>query len=137
MATKSQQPKGREGILSLLNATIEAINLAKEASSITPAQAAFSAAGAPLTMVKVPFPPFAMRCSKFTRSQESMINALDYVGLGLFCVNICKALDRRMDGKRLDGLSRSVLWFRVLLSTTLLTAGPLQNREGGHQTERT
>ena len=53
MATKSQRPKGREGALSLLNAAIEAINFAKEASSITPAHAAFGAAGVLLTMIRV------------------------------------------------------------------------------------
>jgi len=41
-------------------------------------------------------------------SQESMINALDYVELGLFCSDICRALDRGMDGKKLDDLSQSV-----------------------------
>ena len=48
-----------------------------------------------------------MRCSKFTRSQESIINALDYVELGLFCSDICRALDRGMNGKKLD-LSQSL-----------------------------
>ena len=37
-----------------------------------------------------------------------MINDLDYVELGLFCANICRALDRGMNGKRLDDLSQSV-----------------------------
>ena len=37
-----------------------------------------------------------------------MINEIDYVELGLSCANICKALDRGMDGRRLDELSRSV-----------------------------
>ena len=55
MATKFQRPKGREGVLSLLNAAIDAVNLAKEASSITPAKAAFGAAGVLLTMIKVRF----------------------------------------------------------------------------------
>ena len=49
-----------------------------------------------------------MRYFKFTRSQESMINALDYVELGLFCADICKALDRGMNGKKLGDLSQSV-----------------------------
>jgi len=49
-----------------------------------------------------------MRCSKLTRSQESMINTLDYVELGLFCSDICRALDRGMDGKKLDDLSQLV-----------------------------
>ena len=107
MATTSQRPKGREGALSLLNAAIDSMNLAKDASSITPAQGAFSAAAILLTMIKVCF-LFAMRCPKFTRGQESMINALDYVELGLFCADICKALDRGMNGKRLDDLNQSV-----------------------------
>jgi len=37
-----------------------------------------------------------------------MINKLDYVELGLFCADICRALDRGMDGKKLDGLNQSV-----------------------------
>jgi len=37
-----------------------------------------------------------------------MINALDYVELGLFCADICRALEQGMDGKKLDDLSRSV-----------------------------
>ena len=51
----SQRPKGREGTVSLLNAAIEAMNLAKEVSSITPAKVAFGAAGVLLTMIKVCF----------------------------------------------------------------------------------
>jgi len=37
-----------------------------------------------------------------------MLNELDYVDLGLFCADICRALDRGMGGKSLDDLSRSV-----------------------------
>ena len=37
-----------------------------------------------------------------------MINKLDYVELGLDCADICTALDRGMNGKRLDELSQSV-----------------------------
>ena len=91
----------------MLNSAIDAINLAKEASSITPAKVAFGAAGILLTMIKVRF-LFAMRCPKFSRSQESMINALDYVELGLFCADICRALDRGMNEKRLEDLNQSV-----------------------------
>ena len=55
MATKSQKPKGQKTALSLLNAAIEAVNVAKGAVSGTPAQVAFSAAVVLLTMIKVPF----------------------------------------------------------------------------------
>ena len=37
-----------------------------------------------------------------------MANELDYVELGLNCADICRALDRGMNGKRLDDLSHSV-----------------------------
>jgi hypothetical protein len=37
-----------------------------------------------------------------------MVNEQDYVELGLFCANICRALDRGMNGKKLNDLSQSV-----------------------------
>ena len=47
-------------------------------------------------------------CPRFTRSQDSMANELDYVELGLACADICRALDRGVGGKKLDDLSQSV-----------------------------
>ena len=37
-----------------------------------------------------------------------MINRIDYVELGLACAEVCTALDRGLDGKRLDDLNNSV-----------------------------
>ena len=37
-----------------------------------------------------------------------MANELEHVDLGLVCADICKALDRGLDGKNLDRLSQSV-----------------------------
>jgi hypothetical protein len=37
-----------------------------------------------------------------------MVNELDYVELGLFCADICRALDRGTDKKQLDEFSQSV-----------------------------
>jgi hypothetical protein len=37
-----------------------------------------------------------------------MVNDLDYVELGLNCADICHALDRGMNGKKLGDLSQSV-----------------------------
>ena len=37
-----------------------------------------------------------------------MANKQDYVDLGLSCVDICKALERGMDGRELNELSKSV-----------------------------
>ena len=51
MDTKSQ--RRRDGALSLLNAAIEAMNLAKEISSATPAKAVFSSVSVILTMIRV------------------------------------------------------------------------------------
>ena len=53
MASKSQRPKGRENVVSLLSAAIEAINLAENLSSITPAKAVFGTVNVLLTMIKV------------------------------------------------------------------------------------
>ena len=37
-----------------------------------------------------------------------MANGSDYVELGLACAEVCKALDRGMNGRRMDELSQSV-----------------------------
>ena len=55
----------------------------------------------------LPFSSTAMG-SPFTFIQDCMINQQDYVELGLNCADICRALDRGMDGRKLDDLSRSV-----------------------------
>ena len=53
MEAKSQRPKERDGAVSALNAAIEALNLAKEISSITPAKAVFGSVSVILTTIKV------------------------------------------------------------------------------------
>jgi len=55
MATNAKQPKGRGDVISSLNVTIEALNLAKEISTITPAKAAFGSISALLAMIRVCF----------------------------------------------------------------------------------
>jgi len=66
-----------------------------------------------------------------------MINEQDYVELGLGCADICRALDRGVNGKKLDDLSRPVceainqlkMWVKLPmhgsdgLLTTLFIAG--------------
>jgi len=37
-----------------------------------------------------------------------MINRVDYVELGLTCADVCTALDRGLNGKRLSDLNNSV-----------------------------
>jgi len=57
MEVESQRPnlKGREGTISALNAAIEALNLAKELSSITQAKAIFGSVSVTLSMIRVSF----------------------------------------------------------------------------------
>jgi len=55
MEAEPQRPKGRDGTLSSLNVAIEAMNLAKEISSIAPAKAVFGSVSILLTMVRVRF----------------------------------------------------------------------------------
>ena len=43
----------------MLDMAIEAVNLAKDASSVTPAQVVFSSVSVLLTMIRVPFLPFS------------------------------------------------------------------------------
>jgi len=57
MEAKSRRPKDQGGAISALNAAIEAMNLAKELSSITPAKAVFGSVSVILTMTRVGFPP--------------------------------------------------------------------------------
>jgi len=53
MEAKSQRPKERKGAVLALDAAIEALNIAKELSSITPAKAVFGSVGVVLTMIRV------------------------------------------------------------------------------------
>jgi len=55
MATKSQRPKRPDTALSLLNAAIDAMNIAKDVLSMTPAKAAFGSVSVILTMIRVGF----------------------------------------------------------------------------------
>jgi len=55
MATGSQQSNGRDGVYSSLNVAIDALNLAKEVSSIAPAKAVFGTVSVLLTMIRVSF----------------------------------------------------------------------------------
>ena len=55
MTTGSQRRNGRDAALSSLSMDIDALNLAKEVSSITPAKAVFGTVSILLTMIKACF----------------------------------------------------------------------------------
>ena len=118
------KPKGRNGALPSLNVTIEALNLAKEISGIAPAKAAFGSVSVLLTMIRVCFPVYTMNFG-LTCVQDSMANELDYVELGLSCADICRALERGMNGKRLDDLNQSVCDAIAQLTTWVESAIPI------------
>jgi len=108
MAAKPQRQKRRDVTLSSLNAAIEALKIMKEATTITPAPAVFGIVSVLLTMIRVRFSSSPAIRSRLTSNQDSMINKTEYVELGLACADVCRALDRGMDGRRLDEFSRSV-----------------------------
>lgn len=109
MDTRFQGTNRRNNALSLLNAAIDAMNLIKELSSMTPAKAVFGSVTILMTMIRVRLSSSSMIYCRFTRNQDSMANKADYVDLGLACADVCKALDRGMNGRRLDELNRPVL----------------------------
>ena len=89
MDVKPQRPKGRDGTISSLNIAIEAMNLAKEVSSITPAKAVFGSVGVLLTMVRV----------RFLVSYDPMFHVHLWIGLDGQQTGLCRArpcLRRRM-----------------------------------------
>jgi hypothetical protein len=55
MKTEPQRPKGLEDSISVLNAAIEALDLADKNSSIAPAKSVFVAAGNLFKMIRVRF----------------------------------------------------------------------------------
>ena len=113
MDSDAPQPNRREKIVSALDVAIEALNIAKEMSSITPAKAVFGSVSVVLTMIKVGSPSaltlaWLVGWMLMGRAQDTMINDTEYVELGLVCADVCTALDRGLNGKRLDELSGSV-----------------------------
>ncbi|KAF9785552.1 hypothetical protein BJ322DRAFT_838815 [Thelephora terrestris] len=92
MDLKPQRKTGRDKAISMLNVAIDVLNLAKGASSVTPATIAFGTAGSLLSLIR-----------------DSMANRGDYVALGLACADICRALQRGLDGRRANQLNGSVI----------------------------
>jgi len=105
MAANPPRPKRQDAVVTSLNIAIDAMNLAKEASSVTPAKAVFGVVSILLTMIKVRLYP-ATENFWFTSVQDTVANKTDFVELGLACAEVCKALDRGMGGKKPNTLSR-------------------------------
>ena len=105
------QRRGQDNVVSSLNVAIEAANLTKEILSVTPAKAVCGSISVILLMIRVRSLHQSITiltdCG-LKHIQDSMVNETDYVGLGLACAEVCTALERGMNGKRLDDLNRSV-----------------------------
>ena len=92
--------------LSTVNVLIETLNLAKEESTIGPAKTAFGEVSAFLAII---FSNPEAWEPQFRVIGDSSPPEIDYVYLGLFCADICRSLDRGLNGRRCDELSQSVL----------------------------
>ena len=51
---------------------------------------------------------------ELTFTQDFAIDEQDYVNVGWFCADMCKALNRGLEGRQLDELTRSMLDYRFL-----------------------
>ena len=103
-----QRPKGRESTISELDAAIEALNLAKDASGIAPAKAVFGSVSVILATIRVGFLPVFLTDCRLKCTQDTMVNQADYVELGLACADVCNALDRGLNGKGFNDLNNTV-----------------------------
>ena len=70
-----------------------------------------------------------MFCSRFTCYQDSAVNKTNYVELGLACADVCRALDRGMNGRRVGELSKSV--FDAIEQLTVWVGGLAMDAPGG------
>jgi hypothetical protein len=107
MATNSPQEKGRDRDIPTLEALIQIMEVAKFACVFPPAQVAIGSTSALLMIIKV----YSLLSyhSELTSVQDSMANKQDFVELGKSCGRVCQALDRGLNGKKSEELSRSVL----------------------------
>ena len=105
------QPKGRESAISALNAVVEALNLAKEVSSIVPAEAVFASVSVILAMIRVSFlPVFVDRLqTEIHPGQDTMVDRADYIELGLACTDVRTALNQGLNGKRFNNSVREAI----------------------------
>ena len=110
MDANSERQNEHDDALLLLNTAIEALNLAKDLSEVLPAKAVFATVSTLLTMIRVRVPLFSNDPLQVQalRNQDSMMNKIDWVELGVACADVCRALDRGLNGRRVDELSQSV-----------------------------
>ena len=109
MAPTSRRKRERDDGRPALDADIQALNRAMDTCGISPAQAAFDSAGALLTTIRVRSLLFRGGKLQAHVLQDSMADEEDYVDLGRSCADVCKALERGLEGRQPDELSPSML----------------------------
>ena len=103
MQRTSQRPRGRDDVLSTLEATIKTLNLARGICSITPAKDTFDSVVHLLTRIRVRSSYPLTVTSRFTFLQDSsVIDKQDCVDVVLTCADVCESLDWGLKGKWLD-----------------------------------
>ena len=94
MTTVPQQPNVQDEVLSNLNATIGDLNLARDTVDGIPARDVFASASLLVTMIRVGFLPTHVGRFLAGAAYDLMIRRSDCTELGLFCADVCRALDR-------------------------------------------
>ena len=109
MASTSQGKRGRDDDRPTLDADIQALNHAMGTCGISPARDAFDSASALLAAIRersLLLPTDVLRAHLM---QDSTANQEDLLDLGRSCVDICKALERGLEGRQQDELSPSMV----------------------------
>ena len=112
METKSQRLKGPDGTISSLNAAIDTLDLARGTSNVKPAKDAIGSTSVLLTTIRVRLlPAHVSPCCPIPDrpTQDSTIEEVDCVGLGLICAQVCQVLDQRIAARRQEQPNRLVL----------------------------
>ncbi|KAF9793473.1 hypothetical protein BJ322DRAFT_1016969 [Thelephora terrestris] len=102
MDPRSRRQNGQNGNPPALNVAIEALNHAKDVSSVIPARAIFGSVSGLLTAIRDP-----------------MANTSNYIELGLACADLCRVLDRVLNGRQTDQFERSLVEAIEQLTTTV------------------
>jgi len=116
-SSKPQRSNDRDHSTSALNTAIEGFNLAKEVINIAPAKAAFGSVSIILTMIRVRSSRLQSALTTLKHVQDSRLNEEEYIKLGIACAEVCIALSRGVNGKRLEELNQSVSEAIVQLTT--------------------
>ena len=98
METTSRRSRRPNDALPSLNEAINALDRARDKASLKLARDAFYSASGLLATIRVRFFPVRVCRLLADVRQDSVINEVDFVELGLGCAEICQSLDRGIMG---------------------------------------